>query len=178
MTDACLRWRWLRLYGLLMLVICLNGCGFHLRGMVNTPMWLNNVAIIVQQAHRDLASLLRDQLKASNIQVNPDPTLANYWLIIESDIIEQHISSISSSTTPRQYQLIYTVRFQLQHANGQEILPSNQITVTRQITSNSDRILGSNDEEELVKSEMRQDAVIQIINRINRSAPKTTNKKH
>ncbi len=158
----------------LILTILISGCGFHLRGMVDVPQWLNNVAIIVQQAHRDLAPLLQNQLQAYNLYVNPDPNVANYWLIIENDNIQQNITSISSSTTPRQYQLIYTVRFKLQRAKGQDIMPSNQIMVTRQVTINSDRILGSNEEEELLKSEMRRDAVIQIINRISRSSSEAT----
>ena len=91
--------------------------------------------------------------------------------------MQQTISSVSSSTTPRQYQLIYTVHFKLQQANGEEVIPTAYIVVTRQITINSNRILGSNDEEEHSKSEMRQDAVIQIINRLSRSMPPPTNKK-
>ena len=161
---------------LLLLSLLVSGCGFHLRGMIDRPRWLNNVAIIIEQTQRDLAPLLQNQLQAYNIQVNPDPLLANYWLIIESDYIQKNISSISSSTTPRQYQLIYTVRFKLQRANGEEIMSSTPIVATRQVTINSDRILGSTDEEELLKSEMRRDAVIQIINRISRSSPETTHR--
>ena len=156
---------------LTLIVLAITGCGFHLRGMVNVPPWLNNVAIIVQQVNRDLEPLLKNQLQAYNIRINADPALANYWLILEQDSIVQNISSISSSTTPRQYQLIYTVTFKLEQAHGKEIIPSTTIVVARQSTINSDRILGSNDEEDLQKSEMRRDAVIQILNRLSRRSP-------
>ena len=161
----------------LIVTLLLNGCGFHLRGMVNVPQWLSDVAIIVQQAHNDIAPLLKNQLQAYNVYVNPDPTTAHYWLIIENDAIQQNITSVSSSTTPRQYQLIYTIRFKLQKAKGEEIISTIPITVTRQITINSDRILGSNEEEELTKSEMRRDAVMQILNRISRASPDTPQRK-
>jgi LPS-assembly lipoprotein len=147
-------------------LVLISGCGFHLRGFVDMPRWFNKVAIIVQQGHRDIAPLLHKQLQAYNIEVTDEPSAAPYWLIIQSDNMQENISSVSSSTTPRQYQLVYTLRFKLQKANGVEIIPASQIIVTRQITINSDRILGSTDEEELQKSEMRRDAVIQIINRI------------
>ena len=156
--------------------LVITGCGFHLRGAIDIPKWLDDVTIVVQQAHHDLEPLLKSQLKAYNIHVNKDPALAKYWLIIEQDSIQQNISSISSSTTPRQYQLIYTVQFKLQQARGKEIIPSTKIVVTRQITINSDRILGSNDEEELQKNEMRRDAVIQILNRLSRGSPALTKK--
>ena len=146
----------------------LVSCGFHLRGMVDIPPWLNNVYIVVEQGHRDLGPLLRDQLQAYKVQVNTDPASAKYWLIIESDSIQRNIASVSSSTTPRQYQLIYTVYFKFQQAKGKEIFPSSPILVTRQITINGDRILGSTDEEAQLISEMRRDAAIQIINRLSR----------
>jgi LPS-assembly lipoprotein len=150
----------------LILTLCLTGCGFHLRGTQNMPRWLNKIAIIVQNAQPDLKPLLRDQLQAYHIRVCEDPSVASYWLVIESDHVRQQIASISSSTTPRQYQLFYTVCYQLQQANGKIIQESKQITVTRLLTVNSDRILGSNDEEDRLKYEMRRDAVMQILDSI------------
>lgn len=154
------------LFGITLLL--LTACGFHLRGMIDMPQWLNKITIVIQNANHDLEPLLNTQLKAYSIQVCPDPSLADYWLIIEQDNFQQHVGSISSSTTPRQYQLIYTVQFKLQRAKGQEILPTTQVVVTRQITINSNRILGSTHEEDQSKSEMRREAAIQIIDRLSR----------
>lgn len=152
--------------------LCFTGCGFHLRGMIDAPTWLNNVSIIIQEGHRDLLPLLKNQLNTYHILVNDSPSLATYWLIIESDTIQQNVTSISSSTNSRQYQLIYKVRFKLQSPNGVDILPSRIVSVTRQITTNNNRILGSNEEEAITKKEMRQEAVIQILNRLSRSSPR------
>ncbi len=151
------------------LLLLLTGCGFHLRGMIEMPRWLNNISIVVQNAHRDIEASVREQLKAYHINVYPDPALAEYWLIIEQDDFRQQISSISSSTTPRQYQLIYTVHFRLQRAKGREIMPSSQVVVTRLITLNSNRILGSTNEEDQSKTEMQRDAAIQIIDKLGRA---------
>ncbi len=155
--------------------ILLTGCGFHLRGVVNkeSVRWLNKVAIVIQQAHQDLEPLLKEQLKAYNIDIMADPALADYWLIIDNETMEQNISSISSSTTPRQYQLIYTVQFKLQQTKGVEILPLSRVIVTRQVTMNSNRILGSNDEAALQKNEMRRDAALQIMYRLSRISANT-----
>lgn len=152
---------------LILWISCLLvGCGFHLRGMIDMPQWVNHVAIIIETGHRDLESLLRVQFESYHIQLDENIHQAQYWLVIEQDREEQHITSVSSSTTPRQYQITYSVRYKFQKANGQEIIPSSLIVLTRQITINSDRILGSNDEENKLKKEMRRDAAIQIIERI------------
>ncbi len=152
----------------MLLCLGLSGYGFHLRGMVDMPEWVNNVAIVNQTSSRDLTPQLTQQLEAYRIQVNPDAALAHYWLILEQDEIKQQVASISSSTTPRQNELIYTVLFKLQKTQGRELIPSTQIAVTRLLTINSDRILGSMDEEEHLKNEMRRDAIRQIINRLSR----------
>ena len=149
-------------------VLMMTSCGFHLRGVADIPQWLNKIAIIVEEGHHDLAPLLKERLKAYRVQVCDDPGLANYWLIISHDNTEKRIMSVSSSTTPRQYQLVYTVQFRLQSTQSGEVIPVTQIAVTRQLTVNSDRILGSNDEEERLKNEMRRDAVIQILDSLSR----------
>jgi len=151
-----------------------SGCGFHLRGMMDMPRWLNHVAIIVEQGHRDLAPYLTEYLQSYNLIVDTSPATAQYWLIIERDNFQQQITSVSSSTTPRQYELTYTVQFRLVRAKGQEIIPTSTINVSRQATINSDRILGSNQEESLLLDEMRRDAAVQIMNRISKNARRET----
>ena len=151
--------------GWISILFC-NGCGFHLRGVIDMPPWLNDIAIMVQKVHRDLGPDLKEQLEAYHIHVSKRPNQARYWLILEEDFEEKHITSVSSSTTPRQYQVTYTVQFKLEEANGKDIIPTSRVTATRLVTINSDRMLGSNYEEGLLKEEMRHDAIIQIIDRI------------
>jgi len=157
-----------RVLFILVLTLTQASCGFHLRGFIEMPKWINNIAIVLQHAHRDLGPLLKKQLEAYHIRVLEDPLAASYVIIIEHDDVEKNIVSISSSTTPRQYQLTYTVQFIVQDAQDKIVLPSSKVISTRQITINSDRILGSTDEEEKFKREMREEAALQIINRLSR----------
>ena len=130
------------------------------------PRWLNHIAVIIDHAHRDLGPYLTDDLESYNLIVDSSPEKAQYWLVIEQDNLQERIDSVSSSTTPRQYELTYTVQFKLMHAKGAEIFSSTQISVTRQATINSDRILGSTQEEALLIDEMRHEAAIQIMNQV------------
>ena len=150
----------------LLLIFLLTSCGFHLRGFVDMPSWLDSVAIVIENANVGLRPALRQQLEANHVMVNPSSAQANYLLIIEQDNFSQQIISISASTTPRQYQMIYTVTFRLQNRKGKPILPSNIVTVSRPSTVNNNRILGSDEEETILKSEMMRDVAIQILNRI------------
>lgn len=151
-----------------MLAILLNGCGFHLRGMVNLPTWLDRVAIINHSGNRTIEQALKAQLNAYDVQTAQDPGSARYWLVIERDLFQEQIGSISSSTTPRQYQLFYRVTFHLQDAKGNLVIPTAQVLITRKITMNMDRILGSNDEQAITQKEMIRDAATQILNRLSK----------
>jgi LPS-assembly lipoprotein len=148
----------------LMLVLLLSACGFHLRGMIDIPKWLNNVALITENDDKLFLSLLKAQLEGYSIQVNPDPGQAQYWLIINQIDLQQQIVSVGASTNPRQYILTLAVEFMLQTRKGEVIKPARKIIVSRQLTVNNDRILGSNDEERILVGEMKRDAVMQMIN--------------
>lgn len=151
---------------LTLVTILLCSCGFHLRGQIDLPQWLTDIAIINQSGQPDLDTLLSTQLRAYNIRIINDPALAQYWLVILNESYQEHITSVSSSTTPRQYQLIYTLSYRLQSRQGKIMLPTSKAYVTREITINSNRILGSDQEEVITKNEMKQDAIMQILNRI------------
>lgn len=150
-----------------LLALLLSACGFHLRGLINPPTWLNNVAIVSESNEKQLLSMLSTQLESYHIEVNPDPALAKYWLVINSETLNRQIISIGASTNPRQYTLLLTLEFMLQTPKGKIIKTPKKIHVTRQITINNDRILGSTDEERIMVDEMKKDAVIQIINQLN-----------
>lgn len=150
------------------LILLLSACGFHLRGMVDIPSWLNNVAIISKDGDKQLPVFLKSQLEGYKIDVASEPADAKYWLVLNHVIIHQQIISIGSSTNPRQYQLTMNVEFMLQTTKGHIIKAPKQVVVNRQLTINNDRILGSNEEEAVLISEMRHDAATQIINRLAR----------
>ena len=154
------------------LLLLLSACGFHLRGLNEFPTWLRpKVAIISEDDARDWEAYLKPLLSAGDITVTSDPKQAPFLLIIEKETLVQNISSVSSSSTPRQYQLIYTVIFRVENNQGKRLTPSRSIVVNRPLTINNERILGSRNESEKLKLAMKHDAAIQMIYCLNRYDP-------
>jgi LPS-assembly lipoprotein len=146
------------------IALLITACGFHLRGSETSPAWLKKgVAVVVEKAAHNWKTLLRDPLEASHIRVIDDPEQSPYWLVIKEEKLTRNLNSVSSSTNPRQYQLIYTVWFSLQTKKGHVILPTTSVFVTRPLTINNDRVLGSRHEGENLKTEMKRDAALKII---------------
>ena len=159
------------------ILLCLSGCGFHLRGFADVPHWLNHIAIIVQTENRHLEPLLTEQLQAYKIIVTPPNAKPAYRLVIEKDALQKQMTNVSASQTPRQYLLLYSVQFTLISSGGVTIMPSTHIIITRQFTLNNDRILGSNYEEMTFKREMEREAAAQIISRLSTAKEITLPKK-
>lgn len=160
---------------LIVISLFLSSCGFHLRGLVELPKWLENVYIADKVNDRDLITKLKVMLKSYKIRVNPDPSTATYWLIISKSVSHQQIISVGASTNPRQYQLILEVEYSLMLPKGVTLSENKVITVTRQLTINNNRILGSNEEETVLLDEMRQEAVAQLLNQLSRARPNHAN---
>jgi LPS-assembly lipoprotein len=154
-------------------VLFISGCGFHLRGMMDAPNWMREIAISSNSGDLDLVSQLKSQLNSYKIRVVPYHFHAPYWLIINQSTYQQRIISVGASTNPRQYQLILTVEFTLQSRDGKILIPQRQVVVTRQLTINNDRILGSNAEERILMNEMRQDLLMQMLKIIFITTPNT-----
>lgn len=158
----------MRRFCLLMLCFCISACGFHLRGVADVPQWLSHVCIISKDGSHELLQTLQVELEGYKIALSHTPEQAKYWLIINNEVLQKQIISIGASTNPRQYQLILSINYTLQTRKGKMLVASNTVKTTRQFTMNNDRILGSNDEERTLVSEMRHEAATQLIDRLSR----------
>lgn len=154
---------------ILLCALLLSACGFKLRGFSDVPVWLNHVAIVIQNTHHDLRPMFKEQFQSYGIQVTEQPIKANFLLILEKELEQQQITNISASTTPRQYQLTYSLQYSLLNKKtGLPLISSRIVSVSRQLTVNNDRILGSDAESTIIMTEMRRDAVMQILGRLSR----------
>jgi len=174
--SRCCRIKTSALLWIIGLSMC--GCGFHLRGIIDLPPWLENVSIIIEQANRDLGPMLVHQLALYHVHVSPDPKQARYWIVIEKDQTDEQTASISSNTSTRQFQLVYTLWYRVQTASGEEIIAARAITINRQLTVNSNRVLGSNNEEDQIKLEMQKEAITQMLAQISHTNPARNSKQH
>lgn len=141
-------------------------CGFHLRGHINLPGWLHNVYIQNNSGLRTIENALSNQLQAYHVNVSEEPDKSALILNIVQASFQQNIISVSASTTPRQYQIVLLVDFELLKDKNIEIMKKQRVMVVRQVTINNNRILGSNYEEDTIKHEMQREAAYLILNRI------------
>lgn len=139
-------------------------CGFRLRGTSgDMPIHLKQGVAVVDKTKDNWEPILKPRLSAADIPVIDNPKKAPYHLVIRRQKLTQEITGVSSSTTPRLYQLTYTITFNLKKAKGKTLIKPTTVSVTRPLTQNNDRVLGSRNEAEKIKHEMKQDAAGKIM---------------
>jgi LPS-assembly lipoprotein len=153
--------------GIVVLTICLSQCGFHLRGMAPLPPSFQKVLITAPREAHFLENELKRNLEAYHVMICDKSNDSFFQIVIDKLEFQKQVSNISSSTTPRQYQLIYTVQFHfIDTAQNHDMIPNGQITSSRLVTMNNERLLGSTYEQDFFMKEMQEDLAKQMLSNI------------
>ncbi|MCF6337937.1 MAG: LPS assembly lipoprotein LptE [Gammaproteobacteria bacterium] len=159
----------------LILLISLTACGFHLRGSVQLPPELTEMALQDASPATDILPELRRALKNENIRLSETAPLV---LQLKSERYGKRVLSVDSSGRAQEYGLSYTVRFLLkreamQGENDAVWLTEQAVTESRDLRFDANAVLGTASEEALLKTEMRRDAVLQILRRLQKAKRQT-----
>lgn len=147
----------------LICLLYLSGCGFHLRGMQHLPASFQTVYISAAANQQHLLQTIEQEFKIYHVSVYPSQKNANIQIYIDDVQLNRQISNISSSTTPKQFQLYYTVKYHVINSNGENCIPHGQIAINRLVTMNYERLLGSNYEQDFFQEEMQTEAARQMV---------------
>ncbi len=150
----------------LILLVSLMACGFHLRGSVQLPPELAEMALRDAHAATDILPELRRALKNENIRLSETAPLV---LQLKSERYGKRVLSVDSSGRAQEYGLSYTVRFSMQDENDAVWLAEQTVTESRDLRFDANAVLGTASEETLLKTEMRRDAVLQILRRLQKA---------
>jgi LPS-assembly lipoprotein len=153
---------------LIPILLLLTACGFHLRGSVQLPPELSTMAVVDTRPVTDIAPELRRGLKNTGVTVSASAPMV---LQLKSEQYGKRVLSVDSAGRAQEYGLSYTVRFLLIGTEGAVWLPEATVTQTRDLRFDPAVVLGTASEETQLKAEMRQDAVLQILRRLQAARP-------
>jgi LPS-assembly lipoprotein len=163
----------MRLLFTLLLLLSLTACGFHLRGSVKLPPELATINVQDARPATDIAPALRNALKSAGTQVSDSAAMV---LQLTAEQYGKRVLSVDSAGRAQEYGLSYTVHFLLKGvgAEGENEtlwLAEQAVTQTRDLRFDAAAVLGTESEEAQLKAEMRQDAVLQILQRLQAAKP-------
>ena len=144
-------------------VVVLTGCGFHLRGSIELPEELSEVALKGTRPNGELGVAVRNALARVGGQVVDSPASARSVLLITQDSSNRRVLSVDSVGQANEYELRYSLGFRLDEPQGANLVVPQTINLRRQYRFDPDLTLAKADEEARLVREMRQDAVRQML---------------
>ncbi len=158
----------IRSLGLCFIALCLTGCGFHPRGSVTR---LTDLGSIYVDAARNLtiADDIRDALIDAAFTLAPNRDEADIMLRLTDEERRERVVSVRSTGRVSELELSHTVNMQITESTGDEDPLSatartlNRVEVFREYTSDETGVLGKQNEARILRSEMQNELVRQIV---------------
>lgn len=140
------------------------GCGFQLRGAA--PLPFDSIYVEAAPASQFAVQLRRAMRAAGGVRIAERPEQAEVVLQIVNELHERQILSLSGGGRVSEYQVRYRVAYRLTDARKREHLPKSEIVLSRSYSYSDDQALGREAEEALLYRDMRNDAVQQLVRRL------------
>lgn len=147
------------------LVSLLAACGFHLQGRSPLPAPLAVTYIEAADPQTDFVQSLRKALLASGARLADSDTTASSTVRIVSDVVKEKVLSVSARNLPREYEVIYTVRFSVSGA-GKELLPEQEVSLSRDYSFDERTLLAKENEQALLRESLARDLVGIVMSRL------------
>ena len=147
----------------------LTSCGFHLRGQATLPfesMFISGSPSVATQIARAVRA-------GSKTRVVNNPKEADVTLEILSEARERAILALSSSGRVRELQIRYRIAFRVYDRSSREYIAPGEVLLKRDLSYSDSDVLGKEQEEALLYRDMQNDAVQQIIRRLEAARPDT-----
>ncbi|HEY7906180.1 MAG TPA: LPS assembly lipoprotein LptE [Wenzhouxiangella sp.] len=155
--------RWLLIF---ITAVVLTGCGFQLRGQIDLPESMRQMALSTPDATTDFVRELTGQLRANGVRLTDGPTVGASRLIIERERVYREALTISQDARVREYVLYLEVRFGFLDAAGEPIIDNEVMRLSREYRFDEQAILGSSREEEVLTQDLSRELATQLVRRL------------
>ena len=156
----------LRLLITSLLLTLLTSCGFQLRGSVELPAGVEPIFIGGNAANTTLGNSLKNQLRISGVELSEQVSQANYQLVLLEQKTDRRTTALGENATALEYQLIESLRFQLENKAGEIVLGPNRIVERRTMPNDANRVVSSTEEEKILRREMRNNLAAKVVRQL------------
>lgn len=146
-------------------LIALPGCGFHLQGVTQLPPELSAVYLEVPDPASDLAFQLRRSLEASGVTVVGRRDQATAVLSMPVENYGRRIKSVSAQNRPTEFEVYYEAEYLLE-ADGEVLLPRQEVARARIVPYSERDILGKQQEQSMLRDAMAREIAGVITRRL------------
>jgi LPS-assembly lipoprotein len=148
---------------LILLALLTTACGYHLRGAYDLPKGMKSV--FMEGGSPALREQLKSVLEASSGRLAASPDKADIVVRISKDEIERRVLSLSQSGRSNDIELAGRVEYSVRDSNNGILVNREPIDFRREYFNDQQDVIAKSNEETVIRKEMYQQVVRQIINR-------------
>lgn len=149
------------------LALLLSACGFQLRGVGGNDFALQEINLQARNSHGDTVRQLKEQLENNDVRVHDG---ARYTLDLVREQTRQRTASYTSSARSAEYELTSVLDYQFRGPQN-TVLLEDSIEVQKVYVHDSSNLIGSDQEANQLRSEMRRELLQQLNMRIANITP-------
>ncbi len=161
----------IRLAFVLTLALLLCACGFHLRGQGAFALPFQSLYVNSPNDYSPFITQLKAAIATTGVQVTETSEQAELTLDIVSEKQSKVILSLSGAGRVREYRLQYQISLRAFDAKQQDWLAAQEVNMQRDYSYDDTQVLAKEQEEALLYQDMRNEAVQQILRRLNHAKP-------
>lgn len=152
---------------LLLFTLALSSCGFQLRGAAD----LSFKTLYIQGSKLTISKDLVRSLKSNGIKIVDKSEDAELLLELLSESNQKRIQSLSGSGLVREFELIYLVNYRVRQSSNPTWGEVQTIRGRRDFSYSDSALLGKAEEESRLNSDMRNDAIRELLRRLTAIKP-------
>lgn len=156
-------------------LLCLSGCGWHLRGRAQIP--IDTLYIDLGENSAMGATLRRNIEALTNVKVVNDPKEAEATFEFLGQRRYNTIIAYNSEGRARVYSLRLDNTFRVVLQSGTELLPTTTVTSTRELYWDESDYNGMGSQMRLLFEEMEQNCIRQMVTRLAHISPEVVEKR-
>jgi LPS-assembly lipoprotein len=154
----------------LLCALLLAGCGFQLRGAATLPY--ESLYVQAPVGSQFAVQFRRVITAGGGTRVVENPKDATATLVLVNELREKSILSLSGAGRVSEFQLRYRMSYRLIDKGAAEIIPMTEIVLIRDFSFSDTATLSKESEEALLFRDMQNDAVQQLVRRLQIARPK------
>lgn len=144
----------------------ITGCGWQLRGQTALPEGTESIFISASDNHGQLMSEFTQLLNANQVVSAKSTQDAQYSIYIERERDDKRTVSVGNNTLAAEYELTMKVDYRIESSSGAILVPKATAEVARSYEYDRNDVIAKDEEERLIKAEMRRNLVQQILRRL------------
>ncbi len=151
---------------LLLAVLLLSACGFHLRNVLLLPPDLGPLRVTASNPDSQLVLAVRQALDGAGATMATNEATDVATLNLVGERWGDTPISVDQFGRAQEFTLRYAVIFNLRRADGTDLVPQQAIEMSRDYISIPTESAGTAGERELLAKELQRDMVASILRRI------------